>query len=172
MDLLQLTCSIMANIKGKLLVKCELPQELHHETNEILGWVLPGKKKVSVAPATTMSTEVEPPKKPTKSLNQMENPYAEFLDTIGDFQDDDGGGLMGGLKSWLGFAGSMTGTGAAVLSEPQTGKPWTRVEKTGDDNMTKKAEEHMSKIATDFCNWYTYLVHRAATFPLFFAPEG
>ena len=45
MELLQLTCSIMAQLKGKLLVKCELPQELHHETNEILGWVLPGQKK-------------------------------------------------------------------------------------------------------------------------------
>ena len=24
-------------------------------------------------------------------------------------------GLMGGLKSWLGFAGSMTGTGSTVM---------------------------------------------------------
>ena len=109
--------------------------------------------QASVAPVATMSTEVEPPKRPKKNLTKMENPYAEFLDTIGDFQEEDGGGLIGGLKSWLGFAGSMTGTGAAVLSEPQTGKPWTRTEKTGDDNMTKKAEEHMSKIASDFCNW-------------------
>ena len=147
----------MAQLKGKLLVKCELPEELHQETNEILGWVIPSpKKQVSVAPAS-MSTEMEPPKNQAKKLNKMENPYAEFLDTIGDFQDEDGGGLMGGLKSWLGFAGSMTGTGAAVLSEPQTGRPWTRVEKTGDDNMTKKAEEHMNKIATDFCNWYSTL---------------
>ena len=45
MELLQLTCSIMAQLKGKLLVKCELPQELHHETNEILGWVHPDQKK-------------------------------------------------------------------------------------------------------------------------------
>ena len=115
----------------------------------------PRNYQASVAPAATISTEVEPPKKSKKNQTKMENPYAEFLDTIGEFQDDDGGGLMGGLKSWLGFAGSMTGTGAAVLSEPQTGKPWTRAEKTGDDNMTKKAEEHMNKIATDFCNWYS-----------------
>ena len=153
-ELLQLTCSIMAQLKGKLLVKCELPEDLHHETNEILGWVLPGQKKqVSVAPVATMSTAVEPPKKHQKNA-KVDNPYAEFLETIGDFQEEDGGGLIGGLKSWLGFAGSMTGTSAAVLSEPQTGKPWTRTEKTGDDNMTKKAEEHMSKIASDFCNWY------------------
>ena len=157
-EILQLTSSIMAKLKGKLLVKCELPEELHKETNEILGWVLPGQtKQVSVAPAATMSRELEPPKKDRKTLRELENPYAEFLETIGDFQEDEGGGLMGGLKSWLGFAGSMTGTGAAVLSEPQAGRPWTRVEKTGDDNMTKKAEEHMNKIATDFCNWYCTL---------------
>ena len=100
-----------------------------------------------------MSTAVESPRKPKKNIKKTENPYAEFLDTIGDFQEEDGGGLMGGLKSWLGFAGSMTGTSSAVLSEPQTGRPWSRAEKTGDDNMTKKAEEHMSKIASDFCNW-------------------
>ena len=147
----------MAQLKGKLLVKCELPEELHQETNEILGWVIPSpKKQVSVAPAG-MSSEMEPPKTQAKKLNKIENPYAEFLDTIADYQDEDGGGLMGGLKSWLGFAGSMTGTGAAVLSEPQAGRPWTRMEKTGDDNMTKKAEEHMNKIATDFCNWYCTL---------------
>ena len=45
MELLQLTCSIMAQLKGKLLVKCELPQDLHHETNEILGWVHPAQRK-------------------------------------------------------------------------------------------------------------------------------
>ena len=108
-----------------------------------------------MAPAVTVtkSSVMELPKKHKKNQKYVENPYAEFLDTIGDFQEEDGGGLMGGLKSWLGFAGSMTGTGAAVLSEPQAARPWTRGEKTGDDNMTRKAEEHMNKIAGDFCNW-------------------
>ena len=81
---------------------------------------------------------------------------------------------MGGLKSWLGFAGSMTGTGekimiqhhnhdvdiltalgSTVLGDQGNSKPWARGDKGGggEDTMTKKAEEHMSKIAGDFCNW-------------------
>ena len=58
------------------------------------------------------------------------NPYIEFLDNIGDDPEEDiaGAGLMGGLKSWLGFAGSMTGTGSNVLSDSQTNKPWLRSE--------------------------------------------
>ena len=77
---------------------------------------------------------------------------------------------MGGLKSWLGFAGSMTGTGekimihdmaispasgSTVLGDQGHSKPWARGNQGGggEDTMTKKAEEHMSKIAGDFCNW-------------------
>ena len=101
-----------------------------------------------------MSTVESPSKPQMVTKKPIENPYAEFLDTIGDFQEEESEGLMGGLKSWLGFAGSMTGTGSAVLSEPQAAKPWTKTgHKTGEDAMTKRAEEHMSKIAGDFCNW-------------------
>ena len=57
------------------------------------------------------------------------NPYIDFLDNIGDDAEDDMGGLMGGLKSWLGFAGSMTGTGSNVLTDSQSNKPWQRSEK-------------------------------------------
>ena len=42
--------------------------------------------------------------------NKDENPYAEFLDNVADAAEEETtSGLMGGLKSWLGFAGSMTG---------------------------------------------------------------
>ena len=117
------------------------------------------------------------------------NPYVVFLDNISGSVEEEAGssGLLGGLKSWLGFAGSMTGAGANVLSEPQSNKPWLKSDKVckyliiasiksidqainssniivsclklslcqagGEDSMTKKAEEHMSKIAGDFCNW-------------------
>ena len=58
------------------------------------------------------------------------NPYIVFLDNIGDsVEEEAGSGLLGGLKSWLGFAGSMTGAGANVLSEPQNNKPWLRGDK-------------------------------------------
>ena len=98
-------------------------------------------------------TTGSPKKAKTSSSKQINNPYADFLDTVGDFQEEEIGGLIGGLKSWLGFAGSMTGTGSAVLSEPQMVRPWIKGPRTGEDNMTKKAEEHLSKIAGDFCNW-------------------
>ena len=75
-----------------------------------------------------------------------------FLDNVGDDdEEEDAGGLIGGLKSWLGFAGSMTGSVAAA--EQQVTKPWLKGEKAGEDAMTRKAEENMSKIAGDFCIW-------------------
>ena len=43
----QLTFSILAQLKGKLLIKCELPDDLKTETNEILGWVLPAAAAAS-----------------------------------------------------------------------------------------------------------------------------
>lgn len=46
--------SILSQLKGKLLVKCDLPEDLQTETNDILGWVLPFRReeelKVSVQP--------------------------------------------------------------------------------------------------------------------------
>lgn len=46
-------------------------------------------------------------------------------------------------------------SGSTVLCDQGNNKPWTRGDKGsgGEDTMTKKAEEHMSKIAGDFCNW-------------------
>ena len=57
------------------------------------------------------------------------NPYAEFLAAITDSPEEEGAGLMGGLKSWLGFAGSMTGTAASVLGDSGPNKPWLRGDK-------------------------------------------
>ena len=56
------------------------------------------------------------------------------------------------------FAGSMTGTGAGVLADPQASKPWVvKPDRSGEDALTRKAEEHMNKIAGDFCNWLSDL---------------
>ena len=43
-----MTCSITAQLKGKLLVKCELPEDLQQDSNEILGWVLPATRMEKV----------------------------------------------------------------------------------------------------------------------------
>ena len=46
--------SILSQLKGKLLVKCDLPEDLQTETNDILGWVLPFRReeelKVGIQP--------------------------------------------------------------------------------------------------------------------------
>ena len=50
---LQMMFSILSQLKGKLLVKCELPEDLQTETNDILGWVLPFRREkveVSIQP--------------------------------------------------------------------------------------------------------------------------
>ena len=74
------------------------------------------------------------------------NPYAVFLDNVKDSTtEEEGAGLMGGLKSWLGFAGSMTGTGSTVLSEPMAGKPWLK----GGDKVSKYLLQYNWKIIND-----------------------
>ena len=47
-DALQMMFSILSQLKGKLLVKCELPEDLQTETNDILGWVLPFRREKEV----------------------------------------------------------------------------------------------------------------------------
>ena len=55
---------------------------------------------------------------PDKSVNDVED-FHNYYDDEGavDVDEDDyQEGLMEGLKSWLGFAGSMTGTGTTAIS--------------------------------------------------------
>ena len=68
----------------------------------------------------------------------------------------DSPGVLGGLQSWLGFAGSLGGNEVTSLSSfniNQVKRPWLRHEKSNEEGMSKKAEEHMAKIAGDFCTW-------------------
>ena len=119
------------------------------------------------------------------------NPYTEFLQNIEDEDSEDEEvcfktshqsqferesssqvGLAGGLKSWLGFAGSMTGT-AALSAGPEKRvscgqmyiyfvnmtcltlqTPWIKSDKSGDDAMTRKAEENMTRIGDGMLHNY------------------
>ena len=47
----KLTYGIIATLKGRLLVKCDLPQELQIEVNTILDWSLPYERKPSLVKA-------------------------------------------------------------------------------------------------------------------------
>ena len=62
-------------------------------------------------------------KDPTK---KKDNPYMVFLDAVAGEEDEevDRQGLMGGLKSWLGFAEALSGTtSTAPLATDQQKQP-------------------------------------------------
>ena len=92
------------------------------------------------------------------SSNFKENPYFVFLDAVSGEEEEEGEspGVMPGLQSWLGFAGSLGGNEVTSLSSVNivpVKRPWLKNEKSSEEGMSKKAEEHMSKIAGDFCTW-------------------
>ena len=132
---------------------------------ELLKWDLPGQ-----AGKKSQSGEQEGPqtagagatrerrKSKGCSRNFKENPYFIFLDAVSGEEEELGDvpGVLGGLQSWLGFAGSLGGNEVTSLSSfniNQVKRPWLRHEKSNEEGMSKKAEEHMAKIAGDFCTW-------------------
>ena len=44
------------------------------------------------------------------------NPYLKFLKNLPSEEEDDSQGLLTGLQSWLGFAGSMMGPETAMMT--------------------------------------------------------
>ena len=98
-------------------------------------------------------------KSKSQQKNFKENPYFVFLDAVSGEEEEgegDSPGVMGGLQSWLGFAGSLGGNEVTNLSSVNihpAKRPWLKNEKSNEEGMSKKAEEHMSKIAGDFCTW-------------------
>merc|ERR1712156_1368534 len=84
-----------------------------------------------------------------------ENPFMVFLDAVADEPDeeDERKGIASGVKSWLSMVVPQSGSEPASLPTEDQKCPWMKVENTGDDTMTKKAEENMTKIAREFCSW-------------------
>ena len=83
--------------------------------------------------------------------SKCQNPYLRFLNQLAE---DEHSGMMSGLQSWLGFAGSMTGTGSSILNKSRTKNPWVKKEiPAPDETLQKAAEDRMHKISTDFCIW-------------------
>ena len=68
--------------------------------------------KVSIEESETTRVELDDTK---VSQTAPDNPYLDFLDAVSGEQEDksadhgSGSGLLGGLQSWLGFAGSLGG---------------------------------------------------------------
>ena len=44
------------------------------------------------------------------------NPYLKFLKNLPSEEDDESQGILSGLQSWLGFAGSMMGPDTAMMT--------------------------------------------------------
>ena len=130
---------------------------------ELLRWDLPGKtgrksRSDEKEGPQTAGASRERRKSKSCSGNFKENPYFIFLDAVSGEEEElaDIPGVMGGLQSWLGFAGSLGGNEVTSLSSVninQVKRPWLRHEKSNEEGMSKKAEEHMAKIAGDFCTW-------------------
>ena len=130
---------------------------------ELLKWDLPGKPGNQSGSAEqegpqTAGARRERRKSKCPGRNFTENPYFIFLEAVSGEEEEMGDipGVMGGLQSWLGFAGSLGGNEVTNLSGVnlnQVKRPWLRHEKSNEEGMSKKAEEHMTKIAGDFCTW-------------------
>ena len=170
----KLSNGLEANMKGKVLLKCELPQNVQTQVNRVLDWSLDSgdgyqgedvgqnnieQEELSLEGEKSIDMEKELKTADLKMdpTNTKDNPYGVFLDAVAgedDDKEDRNKGLIGGLKSWLGFAGTLSQTGSAPSAPADQQKPpWLKGENTGDDTMTKKAEENMTKIAGEFCAW-------------------
>ena len=78
------------------------------------------------------------------------NPYLTFLRQTDHLEE---AGIMTGLESWLGFAGSSTGL---AMKKSTKVNPWEVHRKdraTLDDKLQKKTQATMKKIAGEFCSW-------------------
>ena len=113
-------------IKGRLLAKCELPDDMQQNVADLLKWEVKKEVKVKVTDENDEKIEDEAVKEPSsKEANKTDtitripppNPYLGFLDAVSEEEEDrDQLGLLGGLQSWLGFAGSLGGAEMTSLA--------------------------------------------------------
>ena len=158
--------SFEARAKGSVLQNCDLPDQDEKSVAEIFQWKL--GKKITINdedPEETepneddiniedVENEASSEEEKKRLMNNKSNPYLYFLEAVGDETDDDhyGTGVLGGLQSWLGFAGSLGGhemTGLGAADPGQHRRPWlrsvSRSGEQGDQGVNKKAEEHMTR---------------------------
>ena len=53
-----------------------------------------------------------------------DNPYLNFLSNLPPQDEEETQGILSGLKSWLGFAGTLLGTEGGVMSTLAKDKSW------------------------------------------------
>ena len=123
----RLSSGITASIKGRLLAKAELPEGVEEQVTRVLDWTLPcsrgagGQEGGRQVPEEEEGEEEEEQDEEEEVEEGRRNPYTEFLEAVGDQGSEEGVGVAGGLRSWLGFAGSMTGSSALGGQEARVG---------------------------------------------------
>ena len=158
--------SFESKVQGVTLENCDLPDHEERLVAEVLQWQTRHRIKIKdehlkyldleETQEENEQVEEEGAKEEGKAVN---NPYLYFLDAVEDENDEEhyGGGVLGGLQSWLGFAGSLGGhemTSMGTNDPANTARrPWLRKQRSGEDGVNKKAEEHMTRIAGEFCTW-------------------
>ena len=89
-----------------------------------------GKGKASQKTATSGDSNEE-----NEVTKKCRNPYLKFVNHLAEVET---GGVMSGLQSWLGFAGSMTGTGSSILNKSAKKNPWVKEERKQCQNKQKQ----------------------------------
>ena len=120
-----------AKLKGATLKQCQLPAQAELSVAKLMKWDVVSKS-VRIENDENLDTDLDekrevdnapPPVKPADKKHQdqpkltPESPYLAFLELVsGEEVEADQNNLLGGLQSWLGFAGSLGGTEMANMA--------------------------------------------------------
>ena len=120
-----------AKLKGATLKQCQLPDEEELSVAKLMKWDVVSKN-VRIENDENLDKDLDkqqkvdnalPPVKPADKKHQdkpksaPESPYLAFLELVsGEEVEADQNNLLGGLQSWLGFAGSLGGTEMANMA--------------------------------------------------------
>ena len=120
-----------AKLKGATLKQCQLPAQAELSVAKLMKWDVVSKsvrieKDENLDKDLDEQREVDnalPPVKPADKKPQAqhkltpESPYLAFLELVsGEEVEPDQNNLLGGLQSWLGFAGSLGGIEMANMA--------------------------------------------------------
>ena len=120
-----------AKLKGATLKQCQLPAEAELDVANLMKWDvvtknvriedesldndLDEKRDIDNHPLPPVKSADKKQQDQPKSV--QESPYLAFLELVsGEEVEADQNNLLGGLQSWLGFAGSLGGTEMANMA--------------------------------------------------------
>ena len=119
-----------AKLKGATLKQCQLPPQAELNVANLMKWDVVSKnvrlENEDLDEDFDEKRDIVNPLPPVKSADKREqhqpksveeSPYLAFLDLVSEEEvEADQNNLLGGLQSWLGFAGSLGGTEMATMA--------------------------------------------------------